>query len=209
MGKQQPSVQQWDGNQSCQGRHNLLTCYLLLDTVSRKCLCQTSESDLMLLTQKAVVSDHHMQDSRPGLLETTLSAGWENKQVDTRRAVPGCVSMGALSCCWGHAYNLPPALLRSLFLGMSCVMTLFVFANDLLHLISVCFPEFLPHCCPDLYFICHLISYFWLFSLSPCPLDTHCIAHTLAQALWCMCLAADDFMDCDQLYFKVFTENCV
>lgn len=59
------------------GRHNLLTCYLLLDRVLEKWLCQTSESDTMLLTQKAVVSDHHMQVSRPGLLVMTLSKGEE------------------------------------------------------------------------------------------------------------------------------------
>lgn len=75
--KQQPLFQQWDRNPWCQGRHSLSTCYLSLDTASQKCPCQTSESDPMLLTQKAVVSDHHMQVSRPGLLVMTLSEGGE------------------------------------------------------------------------------------------------------------------------------------
>lgn len=92
---------------------------------------------------------------------------------------------GHLSCCWGHAYNFPPALIYSLSFWQRPVWWLFsVLANDLWHLISVCFPDFLLYHCPDSYFTCSLISEFQLFSLSPCPLDIHYVAKTLAQSLW-------------------------
>lgn len=120
MENQQPLFQQWDGTQWCQGLHKPWTCYLLLDTVSQKCLCWTSESDPVLLTQKAVVSDRHIQVSRPGLLVMALAEGGKISKLrggEQSQAVVLWVPLFVV----GVMHIICP-LLHSLFLGMSCVM---------------------------------------------------------------------------------------
>ena len=166
---QQPSVQQWGGNQSYQGRYSLFTCALLLDTETQKCFCQASKSDPTLLTQIAAVSDHHIQVSRPGLLGMSLSTGREISQFRWGERSEALSVWVPLFCC-GHAYNLPPALIYSLSFWQCPVWWLFsVFADDLLHLISVCFPDFLLLSLSWLVF--YLQSDFWVpaFLLVPLP----------------------------------------
>ena len=126
--------------------------------MSQKCLCQASESDPMLLTQKAIVGDQHIWVSRPGLLEMTLSPWRGNKQVEMRKAIPGCASVVPyLVVGTMHIICSLPYFILSVSGDMLCDDSFCVYKR-FIALISVCFSDFLSHWCPDSYFLCSLIS---------------------------------------------------
>lgn len=158
-----------------EGRHSLFTCSLLL---RQKCLCQANISDptpqprLLLSVVCIPVSGagYWGQVSLQGGERSPLRWGniWGSGSVGTSLVAE---AMHIIFPCPDLFSQLQPA---------SCVMTLFCVGKRFMAL-DFCLFSWLSTL-PLSWLIFYLQSDFWvqLFSLSPCPLDIHVLAKTLA-----------------------------